>query len=136
MAHQGLSEQVVGLHHFDPEELQQSPETTVLVACTVAEQDVVLAVPIQGIPADEFWLDLDGLLPAWPVLITTGLLPLLLTLLGLAAVYLALRLLLKAAHGEALVGLFVFIVAGLLILTITGVYFPVDSSTFNATALA
>jgi hypothetical protein len=73
--------------------------------------------------ADEFWLDLAGLLPAWPVLITTGLLPLLLTLLGLAAIYLALRLLLKAAHGEALVGLFVFIVAGLLILTLTGVYF-------------
>jgi hypothetical protein len=73
--------------------------------------------------ADEFWLDLAGLLPTWPVLITTGLLPLLLTLLGLAAIYLALRLLLKAAHGEALVGLFVFIVAGLLILTLTGVYF-------------
>ena len=50
-------------------------------------------------------------------------LPLLLSLLGLAAIYLALRLLLKAAHGEALVGLTIFIIAGLLILTLTGVYF-------------
>jgi hypothetical protein len=74
--------------------------------------------------ADEFWLDLPGLLPAsWPMLITTGLLPLLLTLAGLAAVYLCQRGLLKAAHGEALVGLLVFVVAGLLVLTIVGVYF-------------
>jgi quinol-cytochrome oxidoreductase complex cytochrome b subunit len=73
--------------------------------------------------ADEFWLDLPGLLPAWPVLITTGLIPLLLSLAGLGVVYLCLRIILRAAHGEALVGLFAFIVVGLVVLTVVGVYF-------------
>jgi quinol-cytochrome oxidoreductase complex cytochrome b subunit len=73
--------------------------------------------------ADEFWLDLPGLLPAWPVLISTGLIPLLLTLAGLAAIYFCLRIILKATHGEGLVGLFAFVVASLVILTIVGVYF-------------
>ena len=72
---------------------------------------------------DEYWLDLPALFPAWPTPISLGLLPLLLTLIGLAAIYFFTRRLFKANHSEALVGLFTFIVISLVILTIIGVFF-------------
>jgi hypothetical protein len=73
--------------------------------------------------ADEFWVDWLSMLPGWPLAISTGLLPLLLTLAGLAVIYLGLRWVLKADHSEGLVGLFSFVMMGLVILTITGVFF-------------
>ncbi len=73
--------------------------------------------------ADEYWLDLPAMLPHWPVLISTGLLPLILTLLGLLLIYDLLRFLLKANHSEGLVGLFSFITVGLVALTIIGIFF-------------
>lgn len=82
----------------------------------------LLLVPMLVI-ADEFWLDLPALLPTWPVFISNGLIPLLFTLAGLAAIYLTLRWVGGANHGEALVGLFTFLMASLILLTITGVYF-------------
>lgn len=72
---------------------------------------------------DEFWLDLPALLPTWPTLISLGLLPLLLTFSGLAAIYYLSRWLFKANHSEALVGLFTFMTMSLVILTIIGVFF-------------
>ena len=59
---------------------------------------------------DEFWLDLPGLLPALPTLISNGLIPLLLSLGGLAAIYLLMRRGLQANRSEAFVGLFVFVI--------------------------
>jgi quinol-cytochrome oxidoreductase complex cytochrome b subunit len=73
--------------------------------------------------ADEFWIDLQGLLSGWPTLISLGLVPLLLTLAGLVAIYLVMRAALKARRGEALVGLFAFAAVGLVVLTIVGIYF-------------
>jgi hypothetical protein len=72
---------------------------------------------------DEFWLDIDGLLQGWPLLITTGLIPLLLTVGGLAILYGLLRRILKATHSETVVGLFTLMAVGLILLTIVGVYF-------------
>jgi quinol-cytochrome oxidoreductase complex cytochrome b subunit len=72
---------------------------------------------------DEYWLDLTGWLPGLPALVSNGLLPLLLTLAGLAAIYGLLRRALHASHGEALVGLFSFIMASLVVLTLIGIYF-------------
>jgi quinol-cytochrome oxidoreductase complex cytochrome b subunit len=72
---------------------------------------------------DEFWLDLTALLPEAHLLVSTGLLPFLASLAGLAAVYGLCRLVLRARHGEALVGLFTFVVAALVVLTIIGVFF-------------
>jgi quinol-cytochrome oxidoreductase complex cytochrome b subunit len=72
---------------------------------------------------DEYWLDLPGWLPGWPAVVSNGLLPLLLTLAGLAAIYGLLRRALRASHGEALVGLFSFIMASVAVLTVIGVYF-------------
>ncbi len=71
---------------------------------------------------DEFWLDWPNLFPALPPGITNGFVPLALSLLGLVLVYGLLRLL-RANHGEALVGLFTFTIVSLIVLTIIGVYF-------------
>ena len=73
--------------------------------------------------ADEYWLDIAGLLEGWPLFITTGLIPLVLTLGGLAAIYWLLRRTLKANHSEAVVGMFALLAMGLILLTVTGVYF-------------
>jgi quinol-cytochrome oxidoreductase complex cytochrome b subunit len=71
--------------------------------------------------ADEWWIDLPALLPSLPTLISNGLIPLLLTLLGLAAIYGGLRWLLRTTRSEALVGLFSFVMTSLVLLTVIGV---------------
>ena len=73
--------------------------------------------------ADEYWIDLPAMLPGWPNMLSNGLLPLLLTLAGLAAIYGGLRLVFRAGHSEGLVGLFSFILMSLVVLTIIGVFF-------------
>jgi quinol-cytochrome oxidoreductase complex cytochrome b subunit len=75
------------------------------------------------VAADEYWLDLAGLFPTWPNAVANGVLPLALTILGLAGVYGLVRLFLKANHSEGLVGLFAFVLMGLVVLTVIGVYF-------------
>ncbi len=72
---------------------------------------------------DEFWLDLPALLPTWPTLLSNGLLPLLLSLAALLLIYKLFRLAFKANQSEALTGLFSFIVAGFILMTLIGVYF-------------
>ena len=72
---------------------------------------------------DEFVLDIGGWLSGWPLLVSTGLVPLLLTVVGLGAVYGLLRRMVKATHSEAVVGLFALLAVGLVLLTVVGVYF-------------
>ena len=72
---------------------------------------------------DEFWLDLPGLLPSLPTLVSNGAIPLLLSFGGLGAIYLGLRRGLNANRSEALLGLVVFLMVGLVALTIVGVFF-------------
>ncbi len=71
---------------------------------------------------DEFWLDWGILLANWPSAIANGLVPLLLSLIGLALVYGLMRLF-RSNHSEALLGLGTFIFTGLIVLTIIGIYF-------------
>jgi quinol-cytochrome oxidoreductase complex cytochrome b subunit len=73
--------------------------------------------------ADEYWMDLPAAFPGLATGISNGLIPLLLTLAGLGAVYWFTRSLLKANRGEGLVGLFSFVMTSLLILTIIGQFF-------------
>ena len=73
--------------------------------------------------ADELWLDLPSLLPGLPVYITTSLMPLIFSLGALILIYLIIKKGLKASHGEAIVGLFSFLVTTLIILTFVGMYF-------------
>jgi quinol-cytochrome oxidoreductase complex cytochrome b subunit len=74
--------------------------------------------------ADEYWIDLPAMLPGdWPMLVVNGLVPLLATLGGLIIIYLLLRLLLRANRSEALLGVFIFVMTSLVILTLIGVYF-------------
>ena len=80
-------------------------------------------VPLMVI-ADEYWIDLPALLPAtWPDDISSGLLPLLLTLAGLVVVYWIARRVSRGNRSEALVGLFGFLLVSLVVLTIIGVFF-------------
>jgi quinol-cytochrome oxidoreductase complex cytochrome b subunit len=72
---------------------------------------------------DEYWLDLAGWLPGWPTIITNGLLPLLLTIAGLIAIYQLLRRALRANRSEATAGLFTFVVVSLILLTLIGIFF-------------
>ncbi len=72
---------------------------------------------------DEFWFDLPALLPAWPAVVTNGLLPLILTLLGLGLIYFGLRWTLKATHSEGLVGLYTFLMVSLVVMTVIGILF-------------
>ena len=82
----------------------------------------LLLVPLAVI-LDEYWLDLPGLLPAWPTLITTGLIPLVATLAMFALIYTYFRGAGKLNHSEALVGLFVFIMTSFVMLTLIGIFF-------------
>ncbi len=72
---------------------------------------------------DEYWLDLPDMFPGLPPLISNGLLPLLLSLLGLALMYALFRVVARASHSESLVGLFTFMVVSFIILTLTGIYY-------------
>ncbi len=72
---------------------------------------------------DEWYIDLPGLFPAWPTLLSNGLLPLFLTLLGLFFIYTLLRQGGKLTHSEALVGVFTFVFVSLIVLTLIGIYF-------------
>ena len=73
--------------------------------------------------ADEYWFDLPALLPSQPLYISNGIIPLAITLIGLAFIYLLTRLFFKANHSEGLLGLFTFTIVSLIVLTIIGVYF-------------
>ena len=73
--------------------------------------------------ADEYWLDIAAWLPNLPLFIANGLVPLAAILLGLVLIYGLTRLFFKANHSEALAGIFTFLMAGLIVLTIIGIYF-------------
>jgi hypothetical protein len=73
--------------------------------------------------ADEYLIDLPSMLPTWPTILSNGLVPLLLSLAGLAIIYAIMRIGARANHSESLVGLFTFVVVGFIVLTIIGVYF-------------
>jgi len=73
--------------------------------------------------ADEYWIDLPAMLPTWPTILSNGLVPLLLSLAGLAIIYFIMRVGARTNHAESLVGLFTFVVVSFIILTIIGVFF-------------
>jgi quinol-cytochrome oxidoreductase complex cytochrome b subunit len=77
---------------------------------------------------DEIRFNPTTWLPGWPTAITAGLLPLLASLTTLVLVYFGLRRLVhpkgqSATRSEALLGVFTFLVASLVMLTIIGIFF-------------
>jgi quinol-cytochrome oxidoreductase complex cytochrome b subunit len=81
--------------------------------------DIVVALVI----VDEYWLDLATLLPDLSLAVSFGLIPMLIALISLGLIYGIMRLLFRATHSEALVGIFSAIVVALITLTIIGVFF-------------
>ena len=82
-----------------------------------------LAVVPALVLIDEYWLDLPSLMPGWPTVVSNGVVPLLLTLAGLLAIYAIVRFGAKANRSEALVGLVTFMIVGFVLLTIVGIFF-------------
>jgi len=73
--------------------------------------------------ADEYWFDIGTLLPGIPHFVANGLVPLGVILVGLILIYGLTRLFFKANHSEAAAGIFTFVMASLVVLTIIGIYF-------------
>ena len=82
-----------------------------------------LILPPVLVLLDEFWVDFPAWLPSLPTIISNGMIPVLLTLGGLALIYGAFRKLFRANHSEATLGLFIFLFISLIVLTIIGIFF-------------
>ena len=82
-----------------------------------------LLLPPLLVLLDEFWVDF----PAWfsflPTVISNGIIPVLLTVGGLAGIYWIFRKKFRANHSEATLGLFIFLFISLIVLTFIGIYF-------------
>ena len=72
-----------------------------------------------AILADELWIDWSALMPGAPTWVSHGFVPLAVVLIAFCAVALAARWLLKATYGESIVAVGAFLVAALLVMTIT-----------------
>lgn len=77
---------------------------------------------------DEYWIDLLAWMPGVPSSISTGWVPFLATFLVMGIIYAVFRntrvyQTKKANHSEAVLGVFAFIVAALLVLTMIGIFF-------------
>jgi len=81
--------------------------------------DLVIALVV----VDEYWLDLPSLMPNLSTVISFGLVPMVIAICLIGLIYGLNRLLFKATHSEALVGVFTFMVLGLVALTIIGIFF-------------
>jgi len=84
---------------------------------------VALLVTPLWVLLDEFVLDWAGWLPSWPSLITTGLIPLAIILLGYVAIDEWFHRAFKANQEERILALFVFAFTALIILTLIGILF-------------
>ena len=82
----------------------------------------VLLVPILVV-LDEFLIDWAAWLPGWPSLVSNGLIPLAFLLLGLFGLDEWIKTSFKATLEERILALFDFLLSGLIILTIIGIFF-------------
>ena len=82
----------------------------------------LIVTPI-WVVADEFLIDWVGWLPSWPSLISNGLVPLSLVLLGLFILDEGLHKLARTTREERMLILFIFLFTALIVLTIIGIYF-------------
>jgi quinol-cytochrome oxidoreductase complex cytochrome b subunit len=90
---------------------------------SVLSMGVSLLVTPLWVLLDEYALDWAAWLPSWPSLITTGLIPLAIVLLGYVGVDEWFHHTFKANQEERILALFVFAFTALMILTLIGVFF-------------
>lgn len=77
--------------------------------------------------ADEYLIDAAGWLPGTAPVISQGIAPLLLTAAGLGLFYLGLRKIYSPTRMETVQSFFVYFVAVLIVLTVTGIWFRGES---------
>ncbi|MBK8794062.1 MAG: hypothetical protein IPN59_13275 [Holophaga sp.] len=87
----------------------------------LAAGSAILITPI-WIVADEFLLDWTTWLPGWPTLVSDGLIPFAIVLLGLVGLDDGLQRFFSANKEERILFLFIFLLMALLILTLTGLF--------------
>ena len=88
----------------------------------VAAASAAIATPL-GIVLDEYVMHLGARLPAVPIWISLGLLPLGLMLAGLSGFYVLMKRRYSATNNEAIQMVFVFLLVAFVILTVTGIWF-------------
>jgi quinol-cytochrome oxidoreductase complex cytochrome b subunit len=84
---------------------------------------LALALTPAWVFVDEFVLDWAAWLPGWPVLLSEGLLPLAILLLGLFSLDAFNRFVFRASREERILFMFIFILVALLVLTAIGIFF-------------
>jgi len=89
----------------------------------VAAAVVAAILTLLGIVADEYVIDFASWLPAVPVVISNGLLPLILVLAGLVGIYLIIKKKYNTNNNEAVQAIFVSLLTAFVILTVTGIWF-------------
>ncbi|MCU0489748.1 MAG: cytochrome b N-terminal domain-containing protein [Anaerolineales bacterium] len=72
---------------------------------------------------DEYFIDWAAWLPGWPSLVSNGIIPLAFLLLSLVGLDEWLKSTFKAKREERILGLFIFLATGLVVLTIIGIFF-------------
>ncbi len=82
----------------------------------------LLVTPI-WVVLDEWVVDWAGWLPSWPSLISNGLIPLAVILLGLIGLDEWVRWVFKARREERILFLFIFLFTALIVLTVVGIFF-------------
>lgn len=88
----------------------------------LAVGSALLIVPA-WIVLDEFGLQWSVWLPDWPALVSDGLLPLAIAILGLVGLDAGLKSSFQASREERYLFIFVFLLTGLVLLTLTGIFF-------------
>lgn len=72
---------------------------------------------------DEYFIDWAAWLPGWPSLVSNGIIPLAFLLLSLVGLDEWLKSTFRATQEERILGLFIFLATGLVVLTIIGIFF-------------
>lgn len=72
---------------------------------------------------DEFVLNWTGWLPSWPSLISNGLIPFAVVLLGILLLDKVIQKIFTTNHEERVLFLFIFLFTALLVLTTIGIFF-------------
>ncbi len=91
---------------------------TAIVAAVVA-----VIITSLGIVADEFLIDFPAWMPAVPVVISNGLLPVCLVLAGIIGFYRLIKKKFSATNNEAVQAIFILLLTAFVILTVTGIWF-------------
>ena len=110
------------LLRYDPENVGVYFRSCAAATEPAGRRGGLMATPV-WVLLDEYVLDWAAWLPSWPSLVTTGLIPLAIVLLGCLAWTSGSTSSFKANPEERILALFVFLFTALIVLTLIGIFF-------------